>query len=95
MIVFEVVQLSFGAITFGVHRVSDDRKAIGAHTISHEIWGVWGHVPRTDVRRARRSDLRRLGGVEILGMHGLEGIVGPLGPSAGSTASQRVRAERL
>ena len=36
-------------------------------------------------------DLRRLGGVEILGMHGLEGIVNPLGPSAGSTASLTVR----
>ena len=36
-------------------------------------------------------DLRRLGGVEILGMHGLEGIGQPLGPSAGSTASLTVR----
>ena len=36
-------------------------------------------------------DLRRLGGVEILGAHGLEWIITPLGPSAESTVSHRVR----
>ena len=36
-------------------------------------------------------DLRRLGGVEILGAHGLECLIRPLGPSAGSTASLTVR----
>ena len=42
---------------------------------------------------ARRGgpDLRRLGGVEILGAQGLEWIIAPLGPSAGSTASLTVR----
>ena len=69
-----------------VYRVSNDRKAIGAHKRSHEIRVVWG------VRRARRSGFEAFGGrVEILGMHGLEGIIRPLGPSAGSTASLTVR----
>ena len=52
----------------------------------HTRFGWFGGV-----RRARRPDLRRLGGVEILGAQGLEGIVAPLGPSAGSTASLTVR----
>ena len=69
-----------------VYRVSNDRKAIGAHKRSHEIRVVWGVQAGRD-----GPDLRRLGGVEILGMHGLEVIITPLGPSAGSTASLTVR----
>ena len=48
MIVVKVVQLSFGAITF-VYRVSNDRKAIGAHERSHEIRVVWGGAPGVTV----------------------------------------------
>ena len=39
-----------------VYRVSNDRKAIGAHKRSHEIRVVWG------VRRARRSGFEAFGG---------------------------------
>ena len=69
-----------------VCRVSDDRKAIGAHKRSHEIRVVFGGCAGRD-----GPDLRRLGGVEILGAHGLEWIITPLGPSAESTAGLTVR----
>ena len=69
-----------------VYRVSNDRKAIGAHKRSHDIRVVWGGAPGATV-----GFLRHLGGVEILGAQGLECLRQPLGPSAESTASLRVR----